>query len=295
MPTNSTHRELPVTVQVAHCQREIELDPQIRAHTAYIVVDVIRATTTLAVMFERGVRRVFVARDVESARHTRATLPTAVLAGEVRALRPDGFDQGNSPAEWGALDVTGRSILFSTSNGARALHAAIGGGPVFAGSLRNASAVTAVALAAARALATPEQGGMVTVVCSGLNGEPATDDSLCAGWLTQTLLARAAQEGVATVLMPGAQHALTLLEAQGNARNAQERKPRAWLAEALAQTDAARQVLAAGLDSDIAWCADVDASRVVPMVAGEDVARALVIVEQAPADVIHAIRSEELP
>ena len=270
-----------VTLSVAHCLDELDREPTRRAHTAYIVVDVIRATTTLAVMCERGVRRVYVAPDVETARRLRASLPDALLAGEVDAVPPPGFDHGNSPAEWGALAVAGRDVLFSTTNGARGLHAALGGGPVFAGSLRNASAVSAAALAAARSLATAEHTGRVCVVCSGLGDKPAPDDSLCAGWLIQTLQGVAERAGVGATLGAGAGQALELLAEQRAAWSGAAADERAWLAEALAATPAARAVLAAGLGADIAWCAAVDASPAVPRVTGEDAARSLVIVEQA--------------
>lgn len=299
----------PLTLTVAHSFDEIDRDPAHRARTAYIVVDVIRATTTLVVMFEHGARRVLVARDVDAARAVRATEPEAILAGEVNAVAPPDFDHGNSPQEWSAVDVAGRNILFSTSNGARALHAAMGGGPVFAGSLRNASAVCAAALAAARQRATPEQGGIVTVVCSGLGAQPADDDSLCAGWLIQTLRDEARRDHVATELGPGAQRALDLLAAQraaygqGQSEAKGEAKgegqdadvaPRVWLAAAMRGTPAAQAVLAAGLGADLAWCANVDASTVVPMIAGEDVSRKLVIVERAPERLVGLPIGEEI-
>ena len=284
--TASPAHDATVTLSVAHCFDEIDLDPLRRAHTAYIVVDVIRATTTLAVMFERGARRALVARDVEAARQVRVSLPEAIVAGEVNAVAPTDFDHGNSPDEWGGLDVTGREILFSTTNGARGLHAAMGGGPVFAGSLRNASAVCEHALAAARRLTTPQARGGVTVVCSGLNGQPAQDDSLCAGWLIQTLQGEAAQQGISAALGPGAQHALDLLATQRQAyTNADDANDtRAWLAAALRASPAALAVVEVGLGADIAWCADVDASTAVPQVAGEDISRRLVVLEKAPLD-----------
>jgi 2-phosphosulfolactate phosphatase len=294
-PTHeAAHEAAHVTLSVAHCFDEMDLDPNHRAHTAYIVVDVIRATTTLAVMFERGARRVLVARDVEMARRVRASQPQAIIAGEVNAVAPPDFDHGNSPDEWGRLDVTDREILFSTTNGARGLHAAMGGGPVFAGSLRNASAVCVAALAAARQLSTPERNGIVTVVCAGLGARPADDDTLCAGWLIQTLLGQMEQGGGGVTLGPGAQQALDLLAAQRSAHGGDDAVPRLWLADALAATEAARAVLEAGLGADLAWCADVDASTAVPMVAGEDVARMLLVIEKAPPDVSHLPIGEEI-
>ncbi|HZC04807.1 MAG TPA: 2-phosphosulfolactate phosphatase [Ktedonobacterales bacterium] len=300
--------ESPVTLSVAHCLDEIDLDPTRRARTAYIVVDVIRATTTLAVMFERGARRVLVARDVDAARAVRASQPQALVAGEVNAVAPSDFDYGNSPEEWSAVDVAGREILFSTTNGARGLHAAMGGGPVFAGCLRNASAVCAAALAAARQLSTPATsaasatpvisatGAIITVVCSGLDDQPSDDDSLCAGWLIQTLQQEARQNNVAVDLGPGAQRALDLLATQRQTYSeSDDALPKLWLAGVLSDTSAAQAVLAAGLGADLIWCADVDASTAVPMVAGADASRKLVVVERAPAQVLGIPIGDEIP
>ncbi|HEX8731038.1 MAG TPA: 2-phosphosulfolactate phosphatase, partial [Ktedonobacterales bacterium] len=186
---------------------------------------------------------------------------------------------------WGALAVAGREVLFSTSNGARALHAVIGGGPIFVGSLRNASAVCARALAAAERLAeTDEAASEVCVVCSGLDGRPAVDDSLCAGWLIQTLRPEAARLGARVTLGAGARRALALLARRRAAYAGSDADARAWLARALDATPAARGVRAVGLGADIAWCADVDASTAIPQVVGEDAARSLVIIEKAPLE-----------
>jgi 2-phosphosulfolactate phosphatase len=270
-------REPAITLSVAHYPGQIPQEQEVRARTVYIVVDVIRATTTLAVMFERGVRRVYVARDVSEARAMRATLPGALVAGEVAATPPPDFDHGNSPEEWGHLEVTGREVLYSTTNGARALHASRGGGPIFAGSLRNATAVSHAALAAARRLGAEGAGAEVLVVCSGLGGQPAEDDSLCAAWLIATLRAVAAREETPAALDDAASAALGLLDSPERRRMGDAR----WLYEQLLATAAARAVQDVGLGADIAWCAGLDASQAVPTVASYDPTRDLLIVERA--------------
>lgn len=273
----SSANGLAITLSVAHYLDEMPQEPERHARTVYVVVDVIRATTTLAVMFERDIRRVYVARDVNAARAMRASLPGALVAGEVAAAPPPDFDHGNSPEEWGHLEVAGREVLFSTTNGARALHACRGGGPIFAGALRNATAVSAVALAAARPLAKDGDGAGVLVVCSGRDGQPAVDDSLCAAWLLATLREVAGREETAVRLDGSATAALGLLDTperlgMGDAR---------WLYERLLTSAPARDVLDVGLDADITWCADLDASQAVPTVTGYDAARDLLIVERA--------------
>ncbi len=266
-----------ITLSVAHFPDQIPQEPERRARTVYVVVDVIRATTTLAVMFERAIRRVYVARDVNVARATRAALPGALVAGEVAAVPPPDFDHGNSPEEWGHLDVAGREVLFSTTNGARALHASRGGGPIFAGSLRNATAVSHAALAAARRRTADGEAAGVLVVCSGRDGLPAEDDSLCAAWLLTTLRDVAGREETPVALDDAAAAALDPLNAPKRLDSGDAR----WLYERLLASKPARDVLDVGLGTDIAWCADLNASPAVPTVTGYDQARDLLIVERA--------------
>ena len=284
-----------ITLSIAHAPSEIPA-PARRARTVAIVVDVIRATTTLAVMLDRGVRRVWVARDVDAARAVRATLPSALLAGEVAAVAPPDFDCGNSPAEWGALPdsvIAGREVLFSTTNGARALHACRSdaahgadgaGGAIFAGSLCNATAVSQAALTAARDLAadsdSSDSAAEILVVCSGRDGLPAEDDSLCAAWLIATLRILAERAEGAVVLNDAASAALDLLAPLVSARRIQVDAGR-WLYERLRASKPARDVLDVDLGEDIVWCANLDASRAVPVVTGYDAARDLLIVEGA--------------
>lgn len=277
----SSASEATITLSIAHTPAEIPGDPERRARTVSIVVDVIRATTTLAVMFERGVRRVWVARDVEAARAARATLPGALVAGEVAAVAPPDFDCGNSPEEWGHLPeevVAGCEVLFSTTNGARALHACRGGGAIFAGSLRNATVASRAALAALR-LAADGGSGEVLVVCSGRDGLPAEDDSLCAAWLLATLQAVARQERTPINLDDAARAALDTLGAPDRFERPRQESTR-WLYERLVSSKPARDVLDVGLGVDIVWCADLDASQAVPTVTGYDTARDLLIVER---------------
>src|SRR5581483_5165906 len=103
---------------------------------------VIRATTTLTVLLDGGCARVLVADGIPAGRTFAAASPGAyLLAGEVGGLRPPGFDFGNSPVELASADLNGRAVVFSTTNGTRALHACRGAGAILAGALRNAQAV----------------------------------------------------------------------------------------------------------------------------------------------------------
>lgn len=142
-----------------------------------IVVDVIRATSTICQALASGYSRVFCAADVEEARALRDTLGEGVLGGERKAVRIPGFDLGNSPREYG--ESRGSTLILSTTNGTRAVVAA---GErcerVLVASLLNLSAVVG---------ATRDAGQDALVVCAGVQGALALDDAYVAGRIVELL------------------------------------------------------------------------------------------------------------
>jgi 2-phosphosulfolactate phosphatase len=242
------------------------------ARTTYIAVDVIRATTTLCVLFERGCRRVLLAPDIAAARTARDALgPQWLLAGEVGGARPPGFDFGNSPAEFSTAQLDGGELIFATTNGTVALRACLGGRTVLAGSLRNASAVVEAALAsvATSSELTPDVADVV-VVCAGRDGLPASDDTLCAGYLIRSLREAARAGGHTATFNERAQEALAVME---------QAEQHGGLRTALAGSVAAQDIRRIGLAGDLDWCAAVDAATVVPRVTGSLAGHDLLVVE----------------
>jgi 2-phosphosulfolactate phosphatase len=136
-----------------------------------VVIDVIRATSTICQALAAGYERVFCAAEVEEARAFRDALGAGVLGGERQAVRIPGFDLGNSPREY--LEPVGQTLILSTTNGTRAIVAAAQRCErVYIASLLNLSAV----VEAAR-----EAGQDVVVVCAGVQGALALDDAYVAG------------------------------------------------------------------------------------------------------------------
>lgn len=106
--------------------------------SAYVVIDALRATTTMAVVFHRGLARLTVVSSVEAARAARTG--GVLLLGEEGGVAPEGFDFGNSPVELAAADVAGREAIHVTTNGTAALCSVATLGPTYAGALVNLSA-----------------------------------------------------------------------------------------------------------------------------------------------------------
>lgn len=269
----------PITVDVA-------LAPALLArserHTSvtYIVVDVIRATTSLCVFFEYGCNQVLVASSVAAARAARTRLgPHWLLAGEVGGARPDDFDLGNSPTEIADAVLAGRNVLFATTNGTRALHACVGGRAIFAGSFRNAAAVAAAALGTLSNDQPPtpfvepdDPQPDIVVVCSGRDDKPTYDDTLCAGYLVRQLTEAARAIGRDIILRenaPLAFDAATGAETLWGYRNA------------LARSEAARAIARIGLSGDLDWCAATNLTQIVPRVTGVDASGELLVIQPA--------------
>ena len=140
-----------------------------------VVIDVIRATSTICQALDAGYERVWCAAEVEDARALREADVT--LGGERLGVRIDGFDLGNSPSEY--LEPRTSTLALSTTNGTRAIvTAAERCDRVYIASLLNLAAVTDVARS---------DGDDVAVFCAGVKGAFALDDAYVAGCVAESL------------------------------------------------------------------------------------------------------------
>ena len=196
-----------------------------------IVVDVIRATSSIAQALAAGYERVLCCAEIDEARELRASLgDEAVVGGERNAVVVDGFDVGASPREF-AEGAKARTLILTTTNGTRAiLTAASRCEVVLLGSLLNLSALAAEVRRA---------GGDVAIVCSGFKGAFALDDAYCAGRIVASLGGEVSDAALAAELVARA------------------------FPDPLAGLNA-RTYGPPGLEADIAFCAQVDLLDVVP-------------------------------
>jgi 2-phosphosulfolactate phosphatase len=144
-----------------------------------IVVDVVRATSSIAQALSSGYERVLCCREIEEANALRRELgDEAVVGGERNAVVVEGFDVGASPREF-ARPPLARTLVLSTTNGTSAILAAAARcETVLLGSLLNLDAVAAAARSAAED---------VVVLCAGFKGAFALDDAFCAGRIVAKL------------------------------------------------------------------------------------------------------------
>jgi len=156
-----------------------------------VVVDVLRATSTIAQALASGYRRVLCCAEIEEARRLRGEIEGSLVGGEREARRIDGFDVGASPREF--LEPRADTLILSTTNGTRTiLRAAERCEVVLLGSLLNLGAV-------ADELRT--RGEDAVVVCAGFKGAFALDDAYCAGRIVALLEAERSDAAIAAELI----------------------------------------------------------------------------------------------
>jgi 2-phosphosulfolactate phosphatase len=155
-------------------------------HPAYVVVDVLRASTTIVTALANGARAVVPAAEPAEAVAIAATMPKSavLLGGERGGTRIAGFDLDNSPRAYDASTVAGKTIVFTTTNGTRALlELGAIGEPVIVGALVNANAVARAVLAS--------QADSAILVCAGQDGAFSLEDLLGAGAIASRLSVQA--------------------------------------------------------------------------------------------------------
>jgi 2-phosphosulfolactate phosphatase len=199
-----------------------------------VVVDVLRATSTIVQALAAGYERVLCCAEIDEAHELAAREGPAVLAGERRLEHIDGFDLGNSPRE-----VAGKpaapTLILTTTNGTRLLvSAAERFERVYVGSLLNLDAVAAAAR---------ESGEDVAVLCAGVLGELALDDAYCAGRIALALGGEPEDSAQAAIRLAASFASAT---------------------DGLGASRSASNLRRHGLEADLDWCARESVLAVAP-------------------------------
>lgn len=214
------------------------------------MIDVLRASTTIVTALANKAERVVPVADVEAARRlASAAGPTALLGGERGGVRIEGFDLGNSPLEYSADRVAGRTIVITTTNGTAALAASCGAREILIGAIVNCTAVAAAIRRLAR------DGDHVHLVCAGTDGCVSAEDVLAAGAILDT----AGADRVGDDIDPAAREALAAfrrIAASGDV-------PTALVAE-FRRSPGGANLVALGMEADLPAAAAIDTLAVVP-------------------------------
>ncbi len=218
------------------------------ASSVCVVVDVLRASSSIVTLLERGCEEVVAAADIADARRLAERLPGHILCGEAGGLPPEGFAYGNSPVEFAAADVAGRSVILATSNGTRILAALAAEAPaVLVGCLLNRTEVAKAALAIAR-----ERNLGVAIVCSAAYGGSVfvLEDALGAGAIADAAISQGT-DFMSQDAARFARDAFSVAEPQ--------------IRKAVRSAYHAQELVDIGLAEDVSYCAQLDVSTVAPV------------------------------
>jgi 2-phosphosulfolactate phosphatase len=210
---------------------------------AVLVIDVLRASSTIVTALNHGARSVIPVADMAEAGKIAAHMDgdLTVMGGERGGVKIDGYQLGNSPQEYTPEVVQGRTVILNTTNGTRAITRARGAAAVAVGSLLNVSACIRFLF---------ETSYDAVILCAGAESRVALEDTLCAGLILHQLW-----DGHEPADRSDAARIAFSLYAHDHDR----------LAEAIAQSNHAQRLIALGFEDDVEACARVDAVPLLPI------------------------------
>ena len=210
------------------------------------VIDVLRASTTIAVALSNEARTVVPVESPDEAitRVKAFERSDVVIAGERKMFPIPGFDLGNSPRSFSADVVGGRTVLLTTTNGTRALIGLQGARDVVVAAYVNHAAVSAMLRAAAHTDTD------VAIVCAGDEGHFSLEDAACAGRYVRSV----SQPG-RSVVCNDAANACELIDIKYGDN----------IAKIFRDSSHGKALAEAGFEEDLVTCAAVDSYPVVPI------------------------------
>ena len=211
-----------------------------------VVVDVLRASTTVIAALNNGAERVIPVRSKEEAIEVskRFTPGSVLLCGERKGIRIKGFDLGNSPTTYDKATVRNRVLIFTSTNGSGMILKAREAEELLIAGFINAGAVVERVI---------KKGADVVVACSGKEGDFSLEDSVCAGMIVRMMSRK------------------TVLEASDSARAASILFDcfEGDLLGMVQGSSHGKYLIEIGMADDLATCVSVDVTKVVPVLTNE--------------------------
>lgn len=214
-----------------------------------IVIDVLRATSTMVTALANGCQAVLPVLTPEEALAKRLEIPGALLGGERRALRIEGFDLGNSPFDYAPEKVGGKRVIMTTTNGTRAIRAAADAKAVWMGSFLNMESIV-------RAIYRMKQRAAIqgiVIFCAGTEDRFDLPDTLCAGMLIDAL---------------GSD---TQLNDLGEAARMLYQISKSNLLEVIEQSVHGQYLLSLGFENDVRYCSTANILPIIPVLVNGEV------------------------
>ena len=215
--------------------------------TTVVVIDVLRASTTIAAALNNGAKEIIPVTSVERAVKISGNLfgDYVLRGGERQGKMIEGFNLGNSPLEYTEEKVKGKSIIFSTTNGSYAIDKARYAGVLLVCGFVNIGTVVNFL---------KQQKQDLTVICAGTNGMFAIEDAVCGGMLVHRL---SLDKSLHLDLSDGALGALALHKAFGKG-----------ILKMVQNSEHGKYLAEIGHEKDLDICADIDTIPVLPQMVG---------------------------
>lgn len=233
-------------------------EPIARAHVdlagaTAVVIDAIRATTTIVAALAAGCHEVRTFRTPEEvlAEAGRRPAGTVVTAGERNGVRIEGLDLNNSPSVMTPDRIGGRTLLLTTTNGTVAIHDALPAHTILIAAMPNRRAIAGRILAIGR---------RVVFVSAGTVGTVSCEDTLVAGAVIAAMIDVPARSGGSSTWHLEDSARVALAAWRGSAD---------CLGQTFRETRGGRATAQLDLDADLAVCSQVDTMDVVPVVQGD--------------------------
>jgi len=153
------------------------IDPAAMADATAVIIDVLRASTTICTALSGGARQILPCLEIPQAGDLKTAGQADLCGGERGGVKIDGFDFGNSPFDYSQQAVAGKTIAFTTTNGTRAMQACQSAARVYIAAFVNLASVAQAIQADAK----------IELVCAGTDGEITEEDVLFAGALVQRI------------------------------------------------------------------------------------------------------------
>ena len=208
-----------------------------------VVIDVLRATSVMVHAMSQGALEIIPVATVGEAFRRAEDFPrgSILLGGERESRNIPGFDLGNSPREYITERVKGKRLILTTTNGTKAFHLVSSGREILAGSFFNISAT------AQRCL---ESDGDLFIFPSGDEGNFSLEDTICGGMLIELIT----QKKLKLVSLSDTSYCAQILYNRFKDN----------LVEAFHLSHHGKELIKRGLEEDLAYCAQVNITDIVP-------------------------------
>lgn len=211
--------------------------------TVTVIIDVFRATSTIAAALHNGADKIIPVSSVEECISLGKEIPNSITAGERDGKVADGLEYGNSPSEYPASFISGKTLVLTTTNGTRLLHMVTDAASIITGSFPNLNAVCEFIIA---------QNKNVLLACASWKDRFNLEDALFAGAVADTV------SEYFTINCDSAHACISLHKDSGGN-----------YFEYLKRGAHYKRLSGYGLESDMVYCATPDLHPIVPILKGD--------------------------